>query len=169
MKVYDEIIMKNEMTRKEEKRKVTKKIVLCDAKCSNITEMLKKIKCMEKQDEKYLSFNYIIESSGKIFKLVPDEEISCFSNSIALDLESISIGLCVKDNNKMFTKKMKESISFLLNYLLKKYNLTKEDVYIEYDIYNTRNLNHFIDNYYIFEEIKRMIKNNDSLLIFFEM
>lgn len=154
MEIYDSILNINEMTRPNEKRKYTHNVVICDVRCKNIFEVMEKIKSIEKQDENYLSYNYVIESSGKIFKLIPDEEVSYFSNSIDLDLESISIGVCFKEEEK--NNIWKESLSFLIKKICSKYHLKSKDVRIEYDVFNTRNFGYFIDNYYYFEDI---IKN----------
>lgn len=167
MKIYDSILNINEMTRSGEKRKFTTKIVICDTMCKSIFEVMKKIKKKENENENYLSYNYVIESSGKIFRLVPDDEVSYFSNSIDLNLESISIGICFgnkeaikKESKNENEKKWKESLIYLLNKLCEKYskyNLSKENICIEYDIENTRNFGIVIDNYYILKKITESV------------
>lgn len=156
MKIYDVNLNKNEMTRPCEIRKELKKIVVCDTKITNIWEMLKKIKEVEKQDEEYLSYNYVISSLGRIYSLIPDNEIAYFSKKIKVNLESISIGVLLENESKKKNNEVwKKSLISLLNVLCKKYNLSKKNIFIEYDMYNTRNFGFFIDNYMVFEDIKK--------------
>ncbi len=156
MKIYDVNLNKNEMTRPGEKRKELKKIVVCDAKIKNIDEMLKKINEIERQDEEYFSYNYVVSSLGKIYLLVPDNEISYFSKKIKVNLESISIGVLLENKGKkIYNENWKNSLIRLLNVLCQKYNLKSNDIVIEYDMYNTRNFDFLIDNYMIFEDIKK--------------
>lgn len=155
MKIYDRAIEINEMTRSGEIRKKVDLILVCPFYTE---EIIKYIESLKYQDEKYLSYNYIIEESGKILNIIPDQEISYPTSNIELDLLSLSVGVFIKEKGEEVKKRTKSNLILLLRMLCLKYNLKADkNIKIAYDIFNTREFEYYIDNYFAWKDIIREI------------
>ena len=150
MKVIKKIINESEMTRSKEARKKTTKILLCPFYNK---EMIKYIESLKYQDEMYLSFHYLIDYKGRILNIIPDKEVAYPTSCIDLDLECISIGIYIKGKKEKLVAKQIKSIKYLVKYICNKYNLTKNDVIISYNVFNTREFEYYIDNYFEFIDL----------------
>lgn len=150
MKIIKKIINESEMTRSKEARKKTTKILLCPFYNK---EIIKYIESLKYQDEMYLSFHYLIDYKGKILNIIPDKEVAYPTSCIDLDLECISIGIYIKEKKEKLVAKQIKSIKYLVKYICNKYNLTKNDVIISYNIFNTREFEYYIDNYFEFIDL----------------
>ncbi len=150
MRVIKKIINESEMTRSKEARKKTTKILLCPFYNK---EIIKYIESLKYQDEMYLSFHYLIDYKGKILNIIPDKEVAYPTSCIDLDLECISIGIYIKEKKEKLVAKQIKSIKYLVKYICNKYNLTKNDVIISYNIFNTREFEYYIDNYFEFIDL----------------
>ena len=150
MKIIKKIINESEMTRSKEARKKTTKILLCPFYNK---EIIKYIESLKYQDEMYLSFHYLIDYKGKILNIIPDKEVAYPTSCIGLDLECISIGIYIKEKKEKLVAKQIKSIKYLVKYICNKYNLTKNDVIISYNIFNTREFEYYIDNYFEFIDL----------------
>ena len=148
--IIENIINLNEMTRSGQIRKETKKIIVCNFFCSDIFRHLNDI---NKQSEKYLSYNFVILNNGNIINIIPQNEISYSTNSIENNLNSISIGIYCREGEGLNLEQI-INLKLLLKYICKKYNLSLiKDVFIESDLYSTRNFSYYIDNYYLWQNI----------------
>ncbi len=138
------------MTRSKEERKNTTRILLCPFYNKKMIEYIEGLKY---QDEIYLSFHYLIDGRGRIINIVPNNEITYPTSCIELDLECISIGIYINGKKEKIAKKQLKSIRYLVKYLCDKYSLTKNDVIISYNVFNTREFEYYIDNYFEFEDL----------------
>lgn len=140
----------NEMARSGEKRSKTTKIIVTSFYKENIFEYLNSLSL---QDKKYLSYNYVLLENGYIYNIVPEEEISYSTYNIEENLESISVGIQCNKNKKLNDIQIIKLRS-LLNYICSRNKLSlNKDVFLEYDIYATRNFSYYIDNYFLWEDI----------------
>lgn len=156
MKTYKSLLEINEMTRSGEKISKVEKVIICPFYYENEIEYIESLKY---QDEKYLSYHYIIEREGNIFNIVPEEEISYPTNNISFNLKCISIGVYIKEKREKINRKQEKSLISLIKNICNKYNLViNKDVLIFYDICCTREFEYYIDNYFEFEDIKEKIK-----------
>src|SRR5574344_437414 len=114
---------------------------------------------LQYQDNIFHSYHYIVGLDGKIINIIPEEETALHTNILAIDNYSIGIGICNSDRyeNKVSEKEI-NSLKFLCDYLVKKYNLDKKfDIIRCYDIINKRSPYFFIDIPYFFQDFKYSI------------
>lgn len=163
MKIYLKEIEENEMTRSKEKRKKITKIIVCPILSKFPIEYIENLKY---QDEKYLSYNYIIEQNGNIVNIIPEEEVAYSTSCFDINFESISIAICIQSKKDKINDKEEEGLINLLKYLINKYNLkVKEDIFLLYNLLCTREFEYYIDNYFEFKDILINLPKNKRKLL----
>ena len=85
-----------------------------------------------KDTHKYVSSNYIVGLIGEIICCVPDEEIAYCTNQA--NSYSVSIEVCHPKKDGVFADCTYVSLCELCSMLLKKYNLTVDDLIRHYDV-----------------------------------
>ena len=87
---------------------------------------------LAKTHSRYVSSNYIIGLDGEVLECVPSEEIAYCTNQA--NEYSISIECCHPDATGKFTDATETALAELCVYLLKRYNLTADDIIRHYDV-----------------------------------
>lgn len=87
---------------------------------------------LAKTHARYVSSNYIVGLDGEVIECVPPEEIAYCTNQA--NEYSISIECCHPDASGKFTDATETALAELCVYLLKRYNLTADDIIRHYDV-----------------------------------
>lgn len=113
VKIKKSYISPNEMIRSEE-RLVPKYILINNIdKFYSFKELKKWINSLKYQDEEYFSCHYIIDKFGKVYNIIPVNEVSYHTKNIKINEESI--GIAVLSENGKFNKYQKSALKILLN------------------------------------------------------
>ncbi len=107
----------------------------------------------------YASSHYIIGLEGEIIQCVPENEIAYCSNSRNKD--TISIECCHPTVDGKFNDKTLGSLSDLLRYLIKRYNLESKDIIRHYDITKKKCPLYFVNNSNEWERFKEKLYEED--------
>ena len=147
----------SENTRSGDKVREIHKVILHDVplKYEKGIKNRNYINNLKYQDEIFMSYHYIIDQSGKILQLIPEDEISLHTKYLEFDLYSISIALCYDKNSNSLTKETLNSLFNLTKSITANYNLNfKYDILLCYNVINKRSPIFFVENPYIFYEYK---------------
>lgn len=155
MKIKKKYLQKNHMTRSGEKVKKIKYIVIHQALNKNldVNQEYNYIKNLSNQDELYYSVHYIIGKSGECIQIIPEHEIAYSTMNIELNYYIISIECCYEKSDKKFGIETENTLKKLLSYLKEKYNLSKEDIILHYDITGSRCPIYYVDHKYEYLDI----------------
>lgn len=82
--------------------------------------------------EAYASSHFVIGIDGKIIQCVPLDEIAHCSNQRNDD--TISIECCHADDTGQFSQATLDALTKLLNWLIKTYDLSRDDILRHYDV-----------------------------------
>ena len=82
--------------------------------------------------ETYASSHFVIGADGKIIQCVPLDEIAYCSNQRNDD--TISIECCHSDDTGQFSQDTLDALVQLLNWLIKTYELGRDDILRHYDV-----------------------------------
>lgn len=152
MEIEERLLSINDMSRCGKKQNKISKILIkkIDKDLDTVNRCYNYFENLKYQSDIFNSYHYIIDSSGLVLKLIPDYEVSFPIGHPKFDNNKISIGLSFKN----YTKELEKQLINLIHYICIKYSLhVEEDVMIEYDILNTRNMPIFIDNRNILNSI----------------
>ncbi len=113
----------------------------------------------------YASSHYIIGLEGEIIQCIPENEIAYCSNNRNID--TISIECCHPKSDGKFNEKTLESLKELLKELIKRYNLSINDVIRHYDITGKMCPLYFVNNEDEWKSFKSNLfeKENDLSVI----
>lgn len=89
-------------------------------------------KNLAKTKETYASSHFVIGMDGKIIQCVPLDEIAYCSNQRNDD--TISIECCHSDDTGQFSQDTLDALVQLLNWLIKTYELGRDDIIRHYDV-----------------------------------
>ena len=87
---------------------------------------------MAETKETYASSHFVIGIDGKIIQCVPLDEIAYCSNQRNDD--TISIECCHSDDTGQFSQDTLDALVQLLNWLIKTYELGRDDILRHYDV-----------------------------------
>ncbi len=133
MKITEMLLTPNKYSRPQIALKTVKKIVLHYIGNPNTSAQANRNYFEnQKNGGRYVSSNYIVGLDGEILLCVPENEVAYCSNSA--NTYSISIECCHPDATGKFTDDTTNSAAELCAYLLKKYNLTVDDLIRHYDV-----------------------------------
>ena len=94
--------------------------------------------------ETYASSHFVIGIDGKIVQCVPLDEIAYCSNQRNDD--TISIECCHSDNTGQFSQATSDALVQLLNWLIKTYELSWDDILRHYDVIGKECPYYFVKN-----------------------
>ena len=94
--------------------------------------------------EAYASSHFVIGIDGKIIQCVPLDEIAYCSNQRNDD--TISIECCHADDTGQFSQATLDALIKLLNWLIKTYNLNRDDILRHYDVIGKECPYYFVKN-----------------------
>ena len=154
MNIQKSYIGINEKTRSGEKILKVEGIIIhtCEKSIRTSKELLKKIEESKKEVDKYLSYHYIISEKSNIINIIPTFEMAYHSDKIYLNEHYI--GICViRDKIHSMSNKQRKILKSLIQYILDKFNLDRNSILREYDIYSTRKSSLIIDNGILWDEI----------------
>ena len=133
MQIQQALLTKNNYSRPGAKRSKTTKIAVhyvgnANSKAINNRNYFENLKDTHTT---YASSHYIVGLDGEVIQCVPDDEVAYTTNSA----NTYSIGIeCCHGTDGTFNSKTRSSLVELVAMLLKKYNLTSEDIIRHYDV-----------------------------------
>ncbi len=165
MNLSNRYLTKSEMTRSGQKLYCVKKIVLGELEIygSSAIHARNYIESLSRQQDIYLSYHYIIDSTGKILGIIPENEIAYSTTDVSFNMESIGICLIPENENGDFSKSSIESQVELVNILINKYNLKTSDILTCYDVNMRRIPRRYIDNLISMDYLKKLAYKSKSV------
>lgn len=158
MKIEKKFLKKNHMTRCLCKLKEVRYILIKDffSKKVSLDEEYSYIINLESQDEIYYSVHFLIGVDGKCVNIIPEDEVTYSTRNIELNYYVISIECCINENGE-FSLQTIDTLIKLINFLKKKYNISKDNILLDNDLTGSRNPIFYVDNRYKFLEILEKI------------
>lgn len=134
MEITNMYLTPNEWSRPCTKRNKTTKIAVhyCGNAGSTAKNNRDYFENLRINHSRYVSSNYIVGLEGEVICCVPDEEIAYCTNQA--NSYSVSIETCHPKDDGVFNDKTYVSLCELCAFLLKKYNLTIDDLIRHYDV-----------------------------------
>mgnify|MGYP002710742973 CR=1 FL=1 len=135
MEIQKKLLTINPYSRPGTKRNRTTKIAVhyvgnANSKAINNRNYFENLKNQGKNGT-YASSHYIVGLDGEVIQCVPDDEVAYTTNSA----NTYSIGIeCCHGSDGTFNSKTRSSLVELVAMLLKKYNLTSDDIIRHYDV-----------------------------------
>lgn len=139
MKIKKYYLTKSNNTRRMEKLENVNKIIITSSRYKGFSSLKNRnvIEMSKYKEDREFSCHYIIGISGEVINIIPEDEAAICTRNQSIDERSISIMLCL-DKNGGYTKNEFDSLKLLIDRLIEKYDISKEDVLTEYDINNSR-------------------------------
>ena len=160
MKIIKKYLPKHYMIRSAEKIKKIQYIVIHSTNqiYHHWYEAYIDICRLMKQDEKYESMHYLIDTEGNCISLIPEQEVSYSTTNIEENYHIISIACCLGNKEGKFNQITIDSLIQLLIYLKKKYRLQNENIVLHYHLTGTRCPKYYVDNLFAYYDILEKIK-----------
>lgn len=154
MKMKKYYLTKSNNTRRVENLEKVEKIIITSSKYKGFSGLKNRnvIEMSKYREDREFSCHYIIGLNGEIINIIPEKERAICTRNEDIDTKSISIMLSI-DKNGEFSKKQLISLKDLIGKIIEKYDITKNDVYIEYDINCSRKPIVFADEPIILDDL----------------
>ena len=162
MKITDNLLTINPMTRSAEKLENVKKIVVHYVGNPNTTALANRnyFESLSKQTEKYASSHYIVGLDGEIMRCIPENEVAWHSGNIDMNRQSIGIENCHPDDTGKFNDLTYNSLIDLLVDLCKRYNLDPQtDIIRHYDVTGKDCPKYYVENQDAWDKLKNDVSN----------
>ncbi len=142
-------------TRRGEKLESVKYIVITSSRYAGFSPLKNRniIERSKYNEEVEFSCHYIV-GDKEILQIIPKDEMAICTKNHKIDLNSISIML-TKDINGNYSKEQLKKLRRLVQKLMEMYNLSKDEVILEYDINGSRRPEIFVDERILLEEITK--------------
>lgn len=154
MEIKKYYLTKSDNTRRMEKMKNIEYIVVTSSRYKGFSSLKNRnvIEKIKYKEGKEFSCHYIIDCTGNILSIIPDNEKAICTHNTDIDDRSISIMLSLNSDGT-YSKEEIKSLEKLIHKLMKKYNILNSNVVREYDVNLSRRPIKFTDESILLYEI----------------